>query len=130
MEQFHPTLSPPPKKIVLFWPTDKRVVLFELSVPFEPNIEKAHRTKNERYASLVTDIVDAGFSCTLITVEVGSRGLNDTDNKGRITRLSKELHTPTTFTVMKKHIAKSAISSSYSIFNARYEPQWNVHEFI
>ena len=41
------------KKPVLFWSNDKRVVLFELSVPFEPNITKAHQTKLDRYATFL-----------------------------------------------------------------------------
>ena len=77
--------------IVLYWPTDKRVILFELSVPFEPNINKAHCTKLDRYSSLVSDIIDAGFDCSLVAIEIGSRGLIDTDNKNRLTRLSKDI---------------------------------------
>ena len=42
--------------IVLYWRTEKRVILFELSVPFEPNINKAHCTKSDWYSSLVSDI--------------------------------------------------------------------------
>ena len=57
-----------------------RVILFELSVPFEPNINKAHCTKSDRYSSLVSDINEVGFNCSLVAVEIGSRGLIDTDN--------------------------------------------------
>jgi len=117
--------------IVLFWPTDKKVTLFELSVPFEPNITKAHQIKLNRYASLVSDIKNANFDCSLIAVEVGSRGLIDGDNKSRLTYLSKQLKCSTNYTQLKNNISKSALISSYSIFNGRqgrHETEWNVNE--
>ena len=116
--------------IVLYWPTDKRVILFELSVPFEPNINKAHCTKLDRYSSLVSDIIDAGFDCSLVAIEIGSRGLIDTDNKNRLTRLSKDIQLPIKFSEFKTKLVKSVIMSSYSVYNARHEPSWNVNEII
>ena len=67
--------------IVLYWPNEKRVILFELSVPFEPNINKAHCTKTDRYSSLVSDINEAGSNCSLVAVEIGSGGLIDTEKQ-------------------------------------------------
>ena len=116
--------------IVIHWPTDRRVILFELSVPFEPNIRNAHRTKLDRYSSLVSDIIDAGFDCSLVAIEIGSRGLIDTDNKTRLTRLSKDLQLPIKFSDLKNQLIKSVLMSSYSIFNARHKPSWNVNEII
>ena len=77
---------------VLYWPTEKRIILFELLVSFEPNINKAHCTKTDRYSSLFSDINDAGFNCSLVVVEIGSRGfIIDTDNRNRLTRSSKDI---------------------------------------
>ena len=54
----------------------KLVTLLELSVPFEPNIDKAHNIKCERYSSLVADINHTtSWKCESICLEVGSRGL-------------------------------------------------------
>ena len=116
--------------IVLCWPSDERVILFELSVPFEPNIGKAHGTKLDRYASLVSNITDTGHDCSLIAFEVGSRDLIDTDNKDRLTRLSKLLSCRTKYKDLKNHITKSVVMSSYSIFTATHDPQWNVQEIL
>ena len=106
--------------IVLYWRKDKRIILFELSVPFEPNISKAHLTKIDRYSSLVSDICDVGTECSLIAVEIGSRGLIDADNKNRLIRLLKLLKISTKYTEVKNQI------SSYSIYNSRFEPKWSV----
>ena len=58
-------------------------------MPFEPNINKADYTKTDRFFSFGPDINYAGFNCSLVAVEIGSRCLIDTDNKKRLTRLSK-----------------------------------------
>ena len=123
-------VTPQKPDIVIYWPKDKRVILFELTVPFETNIGKAHETKINRYSSLVTDITDNGYECNLIAVEIGSRGLIDTDNKNRLTRLLKQLKTGTKFPHFKGQVSKSALLSSYAIFNSRHEPTWNVQELI
>ena len=114
--------------IVLYWPSDKRVIL--LSVPFEPNITKAHTIKQNRYASLVSDIIDNGYECSLYAVEVSSRGLIDTDNKSRMTRLLKHLNIKSKLSELKNQTSKSALISSYAIFNAKSEPTWNITECI
>ena len=47
----------------------------ELTIPFDTiKQEEAHR-KKEKYKCLVTSIQKKGYSVTLITTEVGSRGL-------------------------------------------------------
>ena len=46
--------------IVLFWHTNYQVVLFEFSLPFEANIEKAYDTEKEQFF-LVADSTDMGL---------------------------------------------------------------------
>jgi len=112
--------------IVLTFPSDKNVILFELTVPFEKNIEKANKLKSDRYASLVGDISDAGFNCTLIAFEIGSRGLLTKPNKSRLRYLLRTLKSQTKFTELKSSISKMTLTSSFSIFQARHEKEWNV----
>ena len=100
-----------------------------LSVPFETNIGKAHDTNINRYFPTRANITDNGYDCTLIAVEVGSRGLIDADNKNRLTRLIKQLEHFTNFPHFKVQLSKVALLSSYAIFNIRYKPTWNVQEF-
>ena len=116
--------------IVLVWSTEKKVILFELTVPFEPNIINAHQTKIDRYSSLVSNIADTGFDCSLIAIEIGSRGLIDTDNKKRMTSIFRQLKSSTKYSELKNKISKSVLTSSYSIYNARHEPEWNIQELI
>ncbi|XP_071507989.1 uncharacterized protein, partial [Diadema antillarum] len=75
--------------IVLVNQSSKSVVIGELTVPFESNIDSAHNRKSEKYASLVLDIENQGYSCELICFEVGSRGLVTKENKRQVTKLFK-----------------------------------------
>ena len=67
----------------------KLVILFELTVPFETNIDAAHQRKEDRYAGLTHDVEKAGWKCTLICVEIGSRGLITPQNKVRMKKMLK-----------------------------------------
>ena len=50
------------------------MLLFELSVPFELNIDKMHYYKTQKYTPLQTDLEENGYDVTLICLEIGSRG--------------------------------------------------------
>ncbi len=65
-----------PHKIALF---------IKLTVCFETNFEKSAQRKENRYGSLLNDIQSTGFTCELITIEVGSRGLVSVDNRSKLT---------------------------------------------
>ncbi len=53
----------------------KIAILIELTVCFETNFGKSAQRKENRYGSLINDIQSSGFTCELITIETGSRGL-------------------------------------------------------
>ena len=63
---------------------DRKVVVFELTVPFELNINNAHSRKSDKYSGLVSDIETAGYNCFLYVVEVGSRGYIDKQNENSL----------------------------------------------
>ena len=49
------------------WPTDRRVILFKLSVPFEPNIRNGIETWSVFISCVVVSyIIDAGFDCSFV----------------------------------------------------------------
>ena len=50
------------------------LVTIELTVPWEENYEEAHERKSLKYADLVEDCKDKGWSLWLFPVEVGCRG--------------------------------------------------------
>ena len=67
----------------------KKAIITELTVPFEPNIPKAHEIKQSRYAGLLSDLNRAGVNTSLVCFEIGSRGLITQDNVTRIRSILK-----------------------------------------
>ena len=48
--------------VVIVNQTSKKVILFELSIPFELNVDATHDHKVDRYRQLVSDIEDHGYA--------------------------------------------------------------------
>ena len=102
------------------------VIIFELTCPWDRNIDRSHEFKEEKYATLVTDL-SQNYSVSLFSVEISSRGLVTPANRARIKAFLFKCCTNA------KSITKPAISicskasllSSYSLFSARNEPSWN-----
>ena len=67
----------------------EKAIIAELTVPFEPNIPKAHEIKQSRYAGLFSDLNRAGVNTSLVCFEIGSRGLISQDNVARIRSILK-----------------------------------------
>ena len=53
----------------------KRVVIVELTIPFEQNFQKAYTRKAARYRLLIAGIEEQGFTCNYFSFEIGSRGI-------------------------------------------------------
>ncbi|RXN33882.1 hypothetical protein ROHU_015321 [Labeo rohita] len=61
---------------IIMWSLEgKRIILVELTVPWEEGCEEAAERKNGKYQQLVQDCRDKGWTTWLMTVEVGCRGL-------------------------------------------------------
>ena len=61
------------------------VYIFEISVPFEGNIERRHEDKESKYQRVHRDIErTAGLQCQLHCIEVGSRGFLTRRNRGKL----------------------------------------------
>ena len=54
--------------LVIYWPNLKKICIFELTVPFDTNIQKAHERKSNKYASLVLDLEDRDFEVLFFCV--------------------------------------------------------------
>ena len=100
------------------------MVLAELTIAFTSNIEAANRRKRERYEFLTSDIKDAGYNCSNLPLEVGSRG--------HITPRNREtlLYLCHTFGIRKfqqviRNSSKLALLGSYAIYLARSAPDWS-----
>ncbi len=77
------------------------------------------------FISLANDIESAGFTCTcnLVCLEVGSRGLITSNNKGQFKIITKIAESKRANGFLAQAI-RIAVSCSYVIFNARYEKDW------
>ena len=80
--------------MVLFSTKTKQVILWELTVPWEENMELAYERKMEKYQDLVDDCKRRGWKASCYPIEVGVRGfagksLNQALNKMGISGLKK-----------------------------------------
>ena len=70
-EVAHTTLRP---DIVIWSKTPKRVILVELTVPWEERVDEAYETKKAKYEDLASTCRDRGWKTWIFPVEVGCRG--------------------------------------------------------
>ncbi len=91
----------------------KIAILIELPVCFEANFEKSAQRKENRYGSLINDIQSTGFTCELITIEVGSRSLVSVDNRSELTTIYSHLN-------VSKKLSRTSVLASYAIFYSKY----------
>ncbi len=111
--------------IVLVDRAGREITIGELTVPFERNIDEAHKRKIEKYSSLKSDIEDNGYTCNVLCFEIGSHGFIPKATKQCIHGLMVKYNSKCKF--LKCHmnnIRKFVILASYIIFNARKEPVW------
>ena len=63
---------------------DKReAVIFELTCPWDSNIQRSHDFKEQKYAALVGDL-SRDFKVSLFSVEVSARGQISKANRARL----------------------------------------------
>ena len=97
----------------------KSIIIFELTIPFERNINSAHDRKLNKYAGLASDLREQGYDTKLICVEICSRGLISNSNKRSLQSIfpllsiSKKLRTRAS-NKMLKSLSQRAITCSYS----------------
>ena len=114
--------------IVIIDKKQKILHIFELTVPFEQNIEQRHFEKANKYAHFETDCTD--YNCTVTAFEVGSRGYISTRNHSAIYTLHKFTKPGIKLTKFKKNISSLALYSSYHIFITRNEEHFNQPSFL
>ena len=103
----------------------KEVVLFELTCPWERNIDTSHEYKENKYAPIVADI-SRNYRVFHFSVEVSARGQVTNSNRNRLKQFvfrccddARTLGKPLT-----EKSSKAALLASYSLFCARKEPSW------
>ena len=121
----HVLVTPLRPDIFLVNENSREVVLFELTCPFERNIDRMHAHKEDKYAPLVADL-SRNFKVFNFSVEIAARGMVSKQNKARLKSFalrcsdvgSKETRNFITA------CSKASLLSSFSIFHARNEPSW------
>ena len=104
--------------------TPTSVILLEVTIPFTRNIDAANNRKRNRYEFLTSDIQEAGYNCSNMPLDVGSRGHLTSRNRETLIFLSH------TFGIRKyqqifKNCSKLALLGSYAIYLARGASDWS-----
>ena len=102
--------------------TNGSLFIFELTVPFETNLDTRHREKSDKYAHFVTDVTNMNTS--VICFEIGSRGFISSRNHSSLFTLHKFVKPGLKLKTFKQNISALSLYSSYHIYICRKEPEW------
>ncbi len=96
-----------------------------------------HKYKSEKYAGLIGDLQDIGWSISYHAFEVECRGMitkeNATTLKLFITKISKDVKQKERVPILKticKSLAEIAMLCSFSIFHARNYNVWHSSPYL
>ena len=109
--------------------TPPTVLLAELTCPFTRNIEAANKRKRDRYKFLTTDIEEAGYKCSNLPFEIGSRGHVTQTNRNTLVHLCHVTGIKRAQQVIR-NCSKLVLLGSYTIFNARTSNDWSEPSFL
>ncbi len=103
---------------IVWWDdAEKELCLCELTVCFETSFQEAAERKETKYHDLMMAAEATGYSTTLMTLQVGSRGVPDLS---RFNDLSHKLTIPRQhLSNLLLEVSKAAIAGSYRIWCAR-----------
>ena len=101
------------------------IVFFELTCPWDSNVQRSHDYKEEKYAPLVADL-SRDFKVYNYSVEISARGQITKPNRARIKSLVFNccLSPKSTTAGLIRVCSKASLLCSFSIFSARKEPSW------
>ena len=102
-----------------------KVIIIELTCPWEERLEKAREHKTEKYSSLIHDIQATGHEVAFIPLEIGVRGIINRSNKSSIREIAEYCRKETTPKQLTQELSKQAVTGSYFIFLSRNEKEWN-----
>ena len=112
--------------IFLLSETKACVILFELTCPWDSNIQRSHDFKEEKYAPLVADL-SRNFKVFHFSVEVSVRGQITKNNRCRLKTLIFRCCNGSRGLAKRvaQNASKASLLASFSIFSARREPSWS-----
>ena len=105
--------------------TSREVILFELTCPWDANIDRSHTFKENKYAALVADLSQT-YKTYNFSIEISVRGQVSSANKSRLKSfIYRACEEPKQiFKPIVQACSKAALLSSFSVFTARNEPSW------
>ena len=111
--------------IFIFSEVSEEVIVFELTCPWDSNIDRSHAYKSGKYAPLIADL-SQNYVVSFYSVEVSARGQISKDNRSRLKSFLHKCCTGSnvSFKDLIRISSKASLLSSYSIFSARREPTW------
>ncbi len=81
--------------------------------------------KKNKCGLLLNDIEPTWFTCELITMELGSRGLVSIDNRSKLTTIFSHLNgSKQTSHWTKNNLSRTSVLASYAIFYSTYASEW------
>ena len=122
----HIIVTPLRPDLVLINECARVIVIFELTCPWERNIDRDHEFKEAKYAPLVADL-SRSFTVLQYSVEVSARGLITKQNKARLKAFAMKSCDVRNAELkgLINNCSKASLLSSFSIFLARNEPSWS-----
>ena len=103
--------------IVVWQDNLKIVVLMELTVCFETNFIQAQDRKKHRYTELIEEAKHRGYKASLMTIEVGSRGMLDVARLQKLKSFLKVKRKKWEDFLVK--LSRTAIEQSHKIWSIR-----------
>ena len=99
--------------------------IFELTCPWDNNIDRSHSFKEDKYAPLVADL-SRRYKTFHFSIEISVRGQVSGNNKSRLKAFVYRVcaEPKPIFRSIVQTCSKVALLSSFSIFMARSEPSW------
>ena len=121
----HVLVTPLRPDVFLINEESREVVLFELTCPWERNIDRSHEYKENKYAPIVADM-SRNYKVFHFSVEVAARGFISKQNKARLKSFALKCSDVGSKDLVKflACCSKASLLSSFSIFQARNEPTW------
>ena len=116
--------------LVLLWRDIKKIIVIELTIPFETNLEAASIRKSNKYASLMIDLEELGFDTKFYHLGFGSRGLITSENASLLKNIHPESFSKIKLKALKEKISRTAIAASFSIFVHRNDLAWLKPELL
>ena len=112
--------------IFIFDEVKREALVFELTCPWDSNIERSHTYKEEKYAPLIADLSRV-FKTYHFSFEVSARGQITKANRARIKELVFRCcsDSKAVTKLLNTNVSKASLLSSFSLFSARNEPSWN-----